>query len=128
MLYLIIYPENGIYIRCRTERSFLTHQIGKKPKSLTIYSAGKAGEKQVISHAAGGGTKRNERLSQRGIWQYVTKWQRHLLFDLAVPLLSIHSDNIITDRRQRCTRSFKVLFITAKTVDNEMPIIRALAE
>ena len=71
---------------------------------------------------------KTQQLSQRGIWQYVTKLQWHLLFDLAVPLPSIHSDNIITNRRQRCTRSFKVLFLTAKTVDNETPIIRALAE
>lgn len=59
-----------------------------------------------------------EQLSQRGIWQYVAKLQQHLLFDLAILLRRIYSDNIITNRRQRCTRSFKVLFITAKTIDS----------
>ncbi|CAM9751019.1 unnamed protein product [Rangifer tarandus platyrhynchus] len=42
-----------------------------------------------------------EQLSQRGIWQYVAKLQQHLLFDLAILLRRIYSDNIITNRRQR---------------------------
>lgn len=63
-IFALSYTQKMLYIGCRTEISFLTHQIGKKPKSLTIYSAGKARETQVISYAAGGGTEWNN--SHRG--------------------------------------------------------------
>ena len=42
-----------------------------------------------------------EPLSQRGIWQYLTKLHTHLLLDLAIPLLSIYSDNKITNMKQQ---------------------------
>lgn len=116
LLYLIIYPENAIYRMSYWDIISHPSDWQKAQKFDNIFCwQGQRNASNLICCWWG---YRMEQLSQRGIWRYVTKLQQHLLLDLAVPLPSIYWDNIITDWRQRCIRSFKVLSITAKTVDS----------
>lgn len=55
-----------------------------------------------------------EPLSQRGIWQYLTKLHTHLLLDLAIPLLSIYSENKITNMKQQVHKIIQSIVYNSK--------------